>query len=167
MASSSISQLQHALQTAARAEANGEPPAMVIAALLHDVGHLVAGLGDNPAEDGIDDAHEAIGASWLRGRVRPSVSEPVRLHVSAKRYLCATDPAYRASLAPDLVLSLRLQGGPMTPAEIETFLAEPYAQDAMRLRRLDDLAKDPDAKTEALAHFLRYLPDAIRATHMP
>jgi phosphonate degradation associated HDIG domain protein len=152
-----ISQLQHALQSAARAEAEGEAPEMIVAALLHDIGHMIAGLGDNPADAGIDNAHQRVGANWLRARLGARIAEPVRLHVDAKRYLCAVDPAYQATLAPDSVLSLKLQGGPLTKAGIETFLAEPFAQDAIKLRRLDDLAKDPDAQTPDFAYFLRYL----------
>jgi phosphonate degradation associated HDIG domain protein len=155
-----ISQLEHALQTAARAEAEGESPAMILAALLHDLGHMIAGIGDNPAEGGIDNAHQRVGARWLRERLGARIAEPVRLHVDAKRYLCAVDPAYHATLAPDSVLSLKLQGGPLNDTQVTAFLAEPYAQDAIRLRRFDDLAKDPDAKTEDFAYFLRYLRDA-------
>ena len=150
----SISQLEHALQTAARAEAESEPAPFIAAALLHDIGQMIAGLGENPAEDGIDNLHEQVGAAWLRARFGEAVCEPVRLHVAAKRYLCATEPAYAASLAPDSVLSLFLQGGPMRDREIAGFLAQPYAQDAVRLRRHDDRAKVPNAQVPPLDHFL-------------
>jgi phosphonate degradation associated HDIG domain protein len=153
-----ISQLEHALQTATAAEASGEPPAMILAALLHDVGHLIAALGESPAEEGTDDRHERIGADWLEPRLGASVAETVRLHVPAKRFLCTTDPDYKAALAPDSVLSLKLQGGPMGADETAGFEARPFAQDAIRLRRFDELAKDPDAKTPPFSHFLRYLP---------
>jgi len=152
-----ISQLQHALQTAALAEAAHEPPPMVLAALLHDVGHMLSKLGENPADEGIDNAHEKIGAGWLKKRLGSEISEPVRLHVPAKRYLCATEAAYTASLAPDSIRSLALQGGPMTEREVSAFLDEPAAQSAIRLRRYDDLAKDPAATSPGLAHFLVYL----------
>ena len=152
-----ISQLAHALQTAARAEAAHEPAPMILAALLHDVGHMLSKLGENPAEEGIDNAHERIGAGWLAKRFGPDISEPVRLHVSAKRYLCAVDPAYTALLAPDSVKSLALQGGPMRGDEIAAFLDDPHAQAASRLRRYDDVAKDPEAHTHDLAHFLAFL----------
>ncbi|MGD0864472.1 MAG: phytanoyl-CoA dioxygenase family protein [Rhizomicrobium sp.] len=155
-----ISQLEHALQAAAAAEASGEPPAMMLATLLHDIGHLIAALGENPAETGIDDRHEIVGSDWLAKRLGASVAEPVRLHVSAKRYLCATDPDYMASLAPDSVLSLKLQGGPMSAAETADFGKRPFAQDAIRLRRFDETVKDPEARTPDFAHFLRYLPAA-------
>ncbi len=153
-----ISQLQHALQTATMAEQQGEPPAIVLAALLHDVGHMVHGLGENPAAEGIDGRHEIAGANWLAARLPASVSEPVRLHVAAKRYLCGTEPGYTEILAPDSVLSLRLQGGPMTADEAARFRALPFAEDAIRIRRMDDAAKDLTAKTPDVAHFLRLLP---------
>ncbi len=155
-----ISQLQHALQTADRAESGGAAPALILAALLHDVGHMVGGFGENPAALGIDGRHEAAGANWLAARLPASVSEPVRLHVAAKRYLCGTEPEYESTLAPDSVISLRLQGGPMGAAEASAFRDTPYAMDAVTLRRLDDLAKDPQAKPPSIDHFLRHLPAA-------
>jgi phosphonate degradation associated HDIG domain protein len=154
-----ISQLQHALQTAALAEAAHEPPSMILASLLHDVGHMLSKLGENPADEGVDNAHEKIGAGWLKKRLGPEISEPVRLHVPAKRYLCATEASYTASLATDSIKSLALQGGPMSEREISAFLAEPGAEAAIRLRRYDDLAKDPAANPPNLAHFLHYLDD--------
>lgn len=155
-----ISQLQHALQTAALAEARGEAPAFVLAALLHDVGHMIHAFGENPAERGVDDRHETLGADWLARRLPEAVSAPVRLHVEAKRYLCAVDPDYMHRLAPDSVLSLELQGGPMSAGEAARFRAQPFAEDALRLRRLDEEAKDPDAVTPPVSHFLRHLSAA-------
>lgn len=154
---SDISQLQHALQAATLAEANGETPAFVLAALLHDVGHMIHRLGENPAGEGIDDHHEILGAKWLAKRFPEAVSEPVRLHVEAKRYLCAVDPDYFGRLAPDSVLSLELQGGPMSAGEAEAFRAHAFAGDALRLRLLDEAAKDPEMETPPLAHFLRHV----------
>jgi phosphonate degradation associated HDIG domain protein len=155
-----VTQLEHALQTATGAEASGEPPALILAALLHDVGHLIAALGDNPAEDGIDDRHERVGADWLGPRLGESVAETVRLHVPAKRYLCTTDPDYMATLSPDSVLSLKLQGGPMGAEEAADFEARSFAKDAIRLRGFDELAKDPGARTPPFSHFMRYVPAA-------
>ena len=89
---SDVNQLQHALQAAALAEADGAPPATVLASLLHDVGHMIHRLGEDPASRGVDDVHEQLGAEWLARRFGPDVSEPVRLHVAAKRYLCTVEP---------------------------------------------------------------------------
>ncbi|HEV2652671.1 MAG TPA: phytanoyl-CoA dioxygenase family protein [Rhizomicrobium sp.] len=155
-----ISQLQHALQTADRAESGGAAPALVLAALLHDVGHMVGGFGENPAALGIDGRHEAAGGNWLAARLPASVSEPVRLHVAAKRYLCGTEPEYESTLAPDSIISLKLQGGPMGATEAVAFRDTPFAMDAVALRRLDDLAKDPHAKPPSIDHFLRHIPAA-------
>jgi phosphonate degradation associated HDIG domain protein len=159
---SSVNQLQHALQAATMAEANGEPASLIVAALLHDVGHMVHDLGEDPARAGIDDRHEELGAAWLADRFGPAVVEPVRLHVPAKRYLCAVEPDYFARLSEDSVRSLALQGGPMSADEVAAFRANPHHAAAVRLRRLDEAAKDPAAVTPSFAHFLRYLDAADR-----
>jgi phosphonate degradation associated HDIG domain protein len=163
-----INQRQHALQAAALAEAQGLSSAMVIACLLHDVGHMVHGLGENPAADGVDDRHEAVGAAWTAARFGPAVSEPVRLHVAAKRYLCAAEPDYAAGLSKDSRISLALQGGAMSAAEQEAFLALPFAREAVALRRIDERAKDPKAVTPTLQDMLlRHLADAMRGPIAP
>jgi len=158
---SDVNQLQHALQAAALAEADGAAPATVLASLLHDVGHMIHGLGENPAASGIDDVHEEVGATWLAERFGPDVSEPVRLHVAAKRYLCAVEADYFGKLAPDSVRSLALQGGLMSADEVEAFRARPLHREAVRLRRYDEAAKDPQARTPDFDHFLRHV-DACR-----
>ena len=160
---SDVNQQQHALQAAAMAEANGEPPALIVAALVHDIGHMIHDLGENPAEAGIDDKHEALGAVWLEDHFGPEVTEPVRLHVPAKRYLCTTDQSYFGKLSEDSVLSLKLQGGLMTSEEVAAFEANPHAQAAVRLRRLDEAAKDPAMKTPGVGHFMGYVVALLRA----
>ena len=160
---SDVNQQQHALQAAAMAEANGEPPALIVAALVHDIGHMIHDLGENPAEAGIDDKHEALGAVWLEDHFGPEVTEPVRLHVPAKRYLCTTDQSYFGKLSEDSVLSLKLQGGLMTSDEVAAFEANPHAQAAVRLRRLDEAAKDPAMKTPGVGHFMGYVAAVLRA----
>lgn len=163
-----LNQLQHALQSAAHAEEQGLSSAMVLACLLHDVGHMIHDLGEAPAEDGIDDAHEALGANWAAARFVPALSEPIRLHVAAKRYLCTVDPAYEARLAKDSRISLALQGGHMTDAELSAFLAKPWAQDALHLRRIDELAKDKHAVTDSLEAFLdRHLSPELMVSIAP
>lgn len=140
-----VSMAEHMLQSARAAERDGAAPALVAAALLHDVGHLVHGMADDPAADlaldGIDTVHEEAGARWLARAFGPEVTEPIRLHVAAKRYLCATDPAYLAVLSPASVRTLELQGGPFGPADAEAFAALPHAADAVRVRRWDDAGK--------------------------
>lgn len=159
---SDVNQLQHALQAALLAEQARCDAALVTAALLHDIGHMVHGLGENPAEEGIDDRHEELGCAYLAASFGPAVTEPVRLHVPAKRYLCATEPDYFARLSPDSVLSLKLQGGPMSPAELAAFDASPYAEAALRLRRFDEGAKRAGLPTPRVAHFLPYLRVCLR-----
>jgi len=154
---SAVNQLQHALQAAALAEADDAPPATVLASLLHDVGHMIHGLGEDPAARGLDDQHEELGASWLAERFGAGVSEPVRLHVAAKRYLCAVEPDYFGKLSPDSVRSLGLQGGPMSADEVEDFRRNPLHEEAVRLRRYDEAAKDPRANTPDFDHFLRHV----------
>jgi [1-hydroxy-2-(trimethylamino)ethyl]phosphonate dioxygenase len=154
---SEVNQLQHALQCAALAEADGAPPATVLASLLHDVGHMIHTLGENPAGRGVDDVHEELGADWLAERFGPEVSEPVRLHVAAKRYLCTVESDYFGKLAPDSVRSLELQGGLMSADELEAFRAHPQHAEAVRLRRFDEMAKDPRASTPDFDHYLRHV----------
>lgn len=154
---SGVNQLQHALQAALQAEQAGCAPSLIAAALLHDIGHMVHGLGDDPAADGVDDRHESLGHAYLARYFGPEVSEPVRLHVAAKRYLCGTEPDYFGRLAPDSVRSLALQGGPMSAEEVAAFRALPYAEDAVRLRRFDEGAKVKALDTPPVAHFAAYL----------
>ena len=154
---SDINQRQHALQAALLAEQQGARAALITAALLHDIGHMVHNLGENPADSGIDDRHEALGHDWLVRWFGPEVTEPVRLHVAAKRYLCGTDPSYFGKLSKDSVLSLALQGGPMSAAEITAFEALAGHADAVRLRRWDEQAKVKGLATPGFDHFARYV----------
>ena len=132
-----VSMEQHALQAAALARASGASDALVLAALLHDVGHFLA---QPDSEFGVTD-HGTTGGAWLAERFEPAVSEPVRLHVAAKRFRCFVDPAYEEQLSPASVGTLRLQGGAMSAAEAREFEAEPFAQDALALRSFDDGGK--------------------------
>lgn len=157
-----ITQRQHALQAAWLAEQQGCPPALIAAALMHDIGHLVHGLGDNPAAEGLDDEHEAVGHAFLARWFGPEVTEPVRLHVAAKRFLCATEADYFGKLSPDSVLSLSLQGGPMSPAEVAGFRALPQAAAAVQLRRFDEQAKVKDLATPPVGHFMPHVAACIR-----
>ncbi len=154
---SAVNQRVHALQTAWQAEQAGCGAALITACLLHDIGHMVHDLGEDPAKDGIDDRHEELGRAWLARWFGPEVTEPVRLHVAAKRYLCGSEPDYFAKLSPDSVRSLALQGGPMTEAECAAYRANPHAEAATRLRRFDEAAKVKNLATPPVAHFLRYI----------
>jgi [1-hydroxy-2-(trimethylamino)ethyl]phosphonate dioxygenase len=149
----SVSMLEHALQAAHFAQTAAAPPALVVAALLHDIGHLVDDVPSDIADWTVDAHHEQVGALWLARRFPPEVSEPVRLHVPAKRYLLATDAEYFARLSPASVITLKLQGGPMTAHEIATFEAERFHRDAVRVRRWDDQGKVAGLQTPALAEY--------------
>jgi [1-hydroxy-2-(trimethylamino)ethyl]phosphonate dioxygenase len=158
-----VSQLEHALQCAVCAERDGAAPALIAATLLHDIGHLVHDLPQDIADQGIDTQHESLGSAWLSQHFGPAVTEPVRLHVAAKRYLATTEAGYFELLSPASVQSLRLQGGPMSDEECARFAAEPFADDAVRLRRWDDEGKAVGATTPGLAHFERYVAESLRA----
>jgi len=148
--------------------AAGAPAAVVAAALLHDAGHL---RGADPLADGAELSgrelmggtdndhgdHGERGAAWLARWFPPAVTEPVRLHVAAKRYLCATEPGYFGLLSPASVYTLTLQGGPMTDAEAGAFAAGPHAAGAVAVRRWDEAAKDPAADVPGFAWYRRLL----------
>jgi gamma-butyrobetaine dioxygenase len=144
----------HLLQAGARAHAAGAPPALVAAALLHDVGHL---------RNETDSRHGPAGADWLSQWFGEEVTEPVRLHVSAKRYLCAVEPGYFGLLSEESVRTLARQGGPMTDAEAAAFEALPFAGAAVAVRRWDDEAKDPAVAPPDFSHFEPLLHGLLRS----
>lgn len=158
-----VSQAEHALQAAALAAVEGATDALVVAALLHDVGHLTGGASEDLAGRGVDGRHEEAGAAWLARAFGPEVAEPARLHVDAKRYLCAADPAYLAGLSPASALSLKLQGGPFDAEELTRFSERPYAADAVRLRRWDDAAKVPGLDVPGLDAYRSRIESLARA----
>jgi phosphonate degradation associated HDIG domain protein len=169
-----VTQLEHALQTAQLAEQANASAALVTAALLHDVGHLIndQGTQDNgftPTMGGIDDRHEHVAIPRLRHLFDDEVLAPIRLHVEAKRYLCArgdgilSGPQYFASLSADSVRSLQLQGGVFSEVDADRFIMQPHAPDAVRLRRWDDLAKVAGQPTARLAHYLALAASVARS----
>ncbi len=163
----SVSMLEHALQAAHFAQRAAAAPSLVVAALLHDVGHLVEEVPDDLA-DWVEDArHEEVGARWLTARFPASVSEPVRLHVPAKRYLCATNTHYFSKLSAASVVTLKLQGGPMTAFEIARFESEPYYKDAVKVRCWDDQGKVAGLVTPALAAYGPMIEALIAAANRP
>lgn len=149
-----VSQLEHALQAAVLAEAEAASPALVVAALLHDIGHLLSPASGAMSGDlDRDQYHEQRGAAALASLFDDSVCRPIALHVIAKRYLCVAETGYESSLSRASQHSLALQGGALTDAEAVQFLADPYAHAAIRLRRWDDQAKVLGLATPELDHF--------------
>jgi phosphonate degradation associated HDIG domain protein len=165
-----VTQLEHALQAAMLAETEGADASLIVAALLHDIGHLLHDLPEDAPDDGVDDVHELLAYMWLREHFGPEVTEPVRLHVDAKRYLCAVEPEYRASLSAASLQSLELQGGTFSAAEVRAFEQRPFFEAGLRLRRWDDQAKVVGLVTPNLNHFLSYIalvrrPSRVEATY--
>lgn len=157
-----VSVLDHSLQCAYFAERSQAGPFAVTAALLHDIGHLLPDLPRDLAQPGREGWHEEIGAAQLSPWFGVAVAEPVRLHVAAKRYLCATDPGYVSQLSQASIESLQVQGGPMRPEEVHAFDALAGASLAVQLRRWDEAAKIPDLRVPRLEHYLPFLRTALR-----
>ncbi len=149
-----VSQLEHALQAAQLAEGENAGGDLVTAALLHDLGHLLNLQGDTPTARGIDDQHQYYVIPFLRPLFAPALIEAIRLHVDAKRALCALEPEYYEALSEDSRRSLTLQGGIFSRAQVDAFMAKPFAADAVRVRRWDDRAKVPGLPTPPLSHYL-------------
>jgi predicted HD phosphohydrolase len=144
---------QHMLQTGAAARLAGASRALVVAAVAHDVGHFTGVVRGHDLMAGRDDHHDEVAATWLGRWFAEAVTEPVRLHVAAKRYLCAVDPAYLDRLSEASTYTMGVQGGPMSAEELAAFADLPYAADAVRLRRWDDLGKDPGMARLTLEDF--------------
>ncbi|MGV9563787.1 2-trimethylaminoethylphosphonate dioxygenase [Streptomyces sp. NPDC003480] len=158
-----VTMAQHMLQAGARAAVAGAPPHLVAAALLHDVGHVEDDVvTGRDLMAGNDNRHSHSGADALGRWFGPEVTEPVRLHVAAKRYLCAVEPDYYDRLSEASKYTLEVQGGVMTPAQAAEFAALAGAADAVAVRRWDDEAKDPDAVTPPFEHFLPLLTALLR-----
>jgi phosphonate degradation associated HDIG domain protein len=158
-----VTQLEHALQAAYFAEKDACPAEWIAAALLHDIGHLLHSLGEDCAAQGIDDRHEELGVRFLAFAFGPAVTESVRLHVAAKRYLTAARPEYLARLSRASLLSLEFQGGPMSPEESREFEMNPHHAAAVALREYDDRAKLVGLATPPFTYFRKYLEAVCRA----
>ncbi len=161
-----VSQREHALQSAHFARQSGASAALITAALLHDVGHLLHHLPEHAPDEGLDDLHEKLAGRWLARWFGAAVIEPVRMHVDAKRYLCAVEPNYRQQLSPASLVSLALQGGPMTGEEVEAFRESGHADAAIAVRRWDDAAKDPTLSVAGLDEYIPIIEEAL-ATAAP
>jgi [1-hydroxy-2-(trimethylamino)ethyl]phosphonate dioxygenase len=148
-----VTMQQHMLQAAAQAEREGASDELVAAALLHDIGHYTGEFGEDYIEQGVDDFHEEAGAALLAPFFPPVVVACVRLHVAAKRYLCANESTYFGKLTPASVATLALQGGPMEPDEVLQFERNPFFREAVRARIWDEGAKESDAVTPPFDHF--------------
>ncbi len=151
-----ISRLEHGLQSATNAEQNGATSALIVASLLHDIGSILRANHPDLAGDP-ERGHEEIGAKVLVRWFGPEVTEPIALHVMAKRYLVATEAGYAGKLSPISVKSLKAQGLPLTASESDAFLALPYAKDALALRHWDEAAKISGAVTPSLEHFRHHV----------
>lgn len=156
-----VSLLEHALQTAHLAQRDEASNDLVVAALLHDIGHLLDIESDNGAPTWIDLQHELVGTRWMRWYFHERVISPVRMHVAAKRYLLAIEPDYTSTLSTASLLSLSLQGGPMTPPEVLEFERTQYSSDATRLRRWDDGAKIAGLSVPPFHHYLPLIERAL------
>lgn len=158
-----ISQLEHALQCADLAEKAGEIPEIVVASLLHDLGHLLVETRDGQQiqKTKHDDLHQYIALPFIRSLFPTAVIEPIRLHVDAKRYLCQIDPGYWASLSAASKHSLEQQGGVHSVAEASVFIAQAFAAESVRLRRYDDLAKVPAKAVPPLSYYNSHLKKVV------
>ena len=152
-----VTVLEHCLQAAFFASQARSSDALIVAALLHDIGHLLHQEGEDVANHGVDTRHEELANQKLAAHLPAAVTEPIRLHVAAKRYLCFTDSAYLDALSPSSVLSLGLQGGPMSDEEAKAFVVLPFAREAIALRHWDDEAKIPELPVPDIHAYLPQL----------
>jgi phosphonate degradation associated HDIG domain protein len=155
-----VTQTEHAMQCAALAQTEGAAPALVIAALLHDIGHLFDSEEDVVGADS-DHRHEISGAQALKGLFDEAVRAPIALHVAAKRYLCFKEAGYFDALSPASQRSLELQGGPFNAEEAASFERRPYWREAVVLRRLDDMGKCEEVSGRAFAEFMPLMRDLV------
>lgn len=158
----SVTELQHALQTATFAMQFNSSDAVVVASLLHDYGHLQHDEGEDVASHGVDMRHEDLGVVKLKSFFGPEILEPIRLHVAAKRYLCHKSKAYIDGLSPASCLSLQIQGGPMSADESTEFESNPFYKSAVELRRFDDMGKVSGMKTPTLDSFFSLVLSFVR-----
>lgn len=159
-----VSMAQHMLQTAQEAELARAGPELIVAALLHDIGHYANEIPDSVLMKGTDNYHEEAGANFLADYFSLSVTEPIRQHVAAKRYLCATDPEYFSRLSEASVYTLGVQGGPMSPDEVEEFERTPFLESCIKVRKWDEAGKDPNKKHPDFSYYQGLVQSMIMQT---
>jgi [1-hydroxy-2-(trimethylamino)ethyl]phosphonate dioxygenase len=157
-----VTQLEHALQCAELARKHNASNELITASLLHDIGHLLHDLPDDASDNGIDDMHELLGERFMAKHFTLAAVEPVKLHVQAKRYLCATEPGYLEALSTPSKISLEFQGGVMNEEEVSLFQKNEFYKEAVNLRRWDDLAKDPNLVSPTIESFLKAIESSIK-----
>ena len=148
-----ISMQEHMLQAACVAEQKGEDDAVIVATLLHDYGHLVCNMPNNTFLDGVNNFHEEAGANALERWFGEDIVGAVRLHVDAKRYLCAATPDYMDKLSAASITTLEVQGGPMNEDEMAAFREKPGHKLALKVRVYDDMGKEPQMERPELEHY--------------
>lgn len=161
-----ISMTNHMLQSAFYAEQAGSSKEVVVAAFLHDIGHLLHGLPEDISDHGIDGFHEDIGERCLKGYLPTLVTDCIRLHVQAKRYMCTLKPAYYEKLTGASRESLAIQGGLMSDQEVAAFESEPYYKEAMRVRVYDDMGKQAELEHPDLDYYLKLTEECLVITEM-
>lgn len=157
-----VTQLEHALQCAEQARKHNASNELITASLLHDIGHLLHDLPDDASDKGIDDMHELLGEKYLTKHFKLGAVEPVKLHVQAKRYLCATEPGYLDTLSTPSKISLEFQGGVMDKEEVALFEKNEFYKEAVNLRRWDDLAKDPNLVSPSIETFTSAIESSLK-----
>ena len=153
---------EHMLQTAYLADENGEDDKVIVAALLHDFGHLVCNMPNNTFEEGNDNYHEELGANALQDWFDDDIVEAVRLHVDAKRYLCAANPKYKDKLSEASITTLAIQGGPMSKREMLAFRQKKGHRMAIRIRVYDDLGKMPEMRRPELEYYVPKIRNCLQ-----
>jgi predicted HD phosphohydrolase len=158
-----ISMREHMLQTACLAEQGGNEERIIVAALLHDYGHLVCDQPNNIFAEGSDNFHETVGARALESWFDEGIVGAIRLHVDAKRYLCAANPKYLAKLSDASITTLGVQGGPMNREEMVGFREQVGYEMALTIRVYDDLGKEPRMLRPKLPHYVPMLRRCLSA----
>jgi phosphonate degradation associated HDIG domain protein len=157
-----VTMSQHMLQAAQCAEKSGADDSLIVAALLHDIGHYKNEIPETALAKGKNNYHEEAGANFLEDYFPVSVVEPIRQHVAAKRYLCAVKSDYFDRLSPASVHTLNLQGGPMNQEEVKEFEKNDYLEQCINLRYWDEDAKDSDRVCPSFASYRALIESLVK-----